>query len=90
MGEQHHLLQLCQRWVDGRFLFIDIEPCAGDDSCFEGVDQRGFIDDRTTSGIDNEGGGSHPGQFSRTDQMVGGWRKRHMNRHDIGFPEEIL
>ena len=54
--------------------------------CLEGVDQRSFIDDRTTSGIDDEGGGAHPGQFARADQMVGGRRERHMDRHDIGFP----
>ncbi len=73
MGEQHHLLQLSQRWVKGRFLFIDVKSCAGDDSCLEGVDQRFFIDDRTTSGIDEEGGWAHPGQFARADQMMGGW-----------------
>jgi len=90
MGEKQHLLQLSQRWMEGRFLFIDVEPCPCDGSRAEGVDQRSFIDDRTTSGIDDEGGGAHPGQFARADQMVGGWREGHMDRHDIGLPEEIL
>jgi len=43
MGEQHYLLQLSQGWVEGWFLFIDVEPCAGDDSYFEGIGQRSFI-----------------------------------------------
>ena len=89
MGEQDHLLQLSQRCVDGRFLFIDVKSCTGDDSCLEGVNQRPFINDWTTSGIDEEGGGTHQGQFARADQMVGGWREGHMDRHDIRFPEEI-
>ena len=90
MGEQHHLLQLSQGWMEGWFLFIDVEPCAGDDSCFEGIGQRSFIDNWTTSGIDEEGGGAHPGQFARPDQMMGACRERYMDRYDIGFPEQAL
>jgi hypothetical protein len=45
--------------MEGRFLFIDVESRAGDESRFEGIDQSSFIDDRTTRGIDEEGGGTH-------------------------------
>ena len=90
MREQHHLLQLCQRWVDGRFLLIDVEPCAGDGARCEGIDQRVFIDDRTTCCIDEKGSRAHPGQFARADQMVGSRRKRSMNCQNISFSEEIV
>ena len=90
MGEQYRLCQLRQGCVDSRLLFIDVESRPGDDSFFKSIDQRSFIDNRTTSSINELGRGAHQSQFLRANQMVGGWCERHMNRHDIGLTQEFL
>ena len=76
--------------MDCRLLFIHVESRAGDGSSLESLDQCTLIDDRTTSGIDKEGGRFHAGQFTGPDQMMRGRCERYMNRQDIRLPKEIL
>ncbi len=83
MGQQHHVVARQSAGVHGRFVLEHVEPGTGDDSPLERVDERGFVDDRTSGGVHEERAGPHPHQKVGIEEVMGDGRVRAVDRHDV-------
>ena len=84
MRRRQHVGQCAQRMrVAERLGVVDIHRCPGDLSARECLEQRGFVDDRTSRGIDQPVGRLHLREFGRADQMLGARTQTQVNGQKV-------
>src|SRR5665213_2618259 len=70
-------------------LDVMVEPGGHDDFVVERVVERDLVHHRTAAGIDEDGGLLHHRQLSLADQIVRRLVERHVQRDDVGGPEQL-
>ena len=68
----------------------DVETGRPEASRSERGDEGGFVDDLTTSGVDEDGTRSHELQLRRSEHAVGGVGERDVHRHHVAGGEQLV
>jgi hypothetical protein len=88
MRRQHDVVELAKRMVDRQRLDGEhVDRRAGYSALLQGVQQRGFVDDRPACGIDEVAGRLHARQIRVSDQPARALAQHQMNGDDIGGRE---
>src|SRR5947208_5924059 len=90
MRSRDDLWQLGKRPIKSRFLFEDIEPCAGDDSGFNRAAKRGFVDELAASRVDEAQAWLALREAAVVEQMPCIFRGRQMERNVIGRRAQLI
>src|SRR3990172_4762885 len=72
------------RWL----FFVDIEPGASDPPLPQGLNQRLLMDNRTSSGVDQERCRFHSTKLVGADEMVSFRSQQGVNSQKIRFPKQ--
>ena len=91
VGGEDDIVQSPQLWHHPGLVDVDIQARTGDGFGFEGLDQGGLIDHRTTGHVDQETFGAQGGQHLGIDQSTraiaprgDGHQKIHLSRQGLG------
>ena len=90
MRQQHGVLAFEERWLDGWFVLVDVEPRAGDDPFGERLGERPLVDDRTTRGVDQDRRALHAPEPTCVDQVTRLGDERDVKRHEVAPREKIV
>ncbi len=79
-----------QAIVAQRLLGEDVERRAGEAPGLEGLVERLLVDHAAAGAVDQHGPGLHRGDARGVEKVLGLVGERHVERHHVGAPEELL
>src|SRR6516225_7096899 len=89
MRRQHDVGAL-QSGVDEGFVFENIQGGASDLVVFESGDERGFVDNGSTRGVDKKCGRLHAEQFGGVKEAACFGKQRHVQADEVCFSEKCI